>query len=226
MSIISKLFGKSPFEPLYKHMCKVKKCVDMVRPLMDALVDDDYERIKELADEIFKAEHEADLVKREIRMRLPKSMFLPVARGDILRFLKEQDSIADSAEDVAVLLSMRKMKFPKELKKELQKLVDKILEAFDMAMQVSGEIKILAETSFGGAEAHKVIEMIEQIKVKEWEADKLQMKAGQKVFLLEKELDPVSVMMWMMILKELGALANHAENSGDQLMTMLHDSDQ
>jgi len=70
-----------------------------------------------------------------------------------------------------------------------------------------------------------VIEMIEQIKVKEWEADKLQMKAGQKVFLLEKELDPVSVMMWMMILKELGALANHAENSGDQLMTMLHDSD-
>jgi len=51
------------------------------------------------------------------------------------------------------------------------------------------------------------------------------MKAGQKVFLLEKELDPVSVMMWMMILKELGALANHAENAGDQLMTMLHDSD-
>ena len=225
MSIISKLFGKSPFDPLYKHMCKVKKCVDMVRPLMDALVDDDYERIKELAEEIFKAEHKADLVKREIRMRLPKSMFLPVARGDILRFLKEQDSIADSAEDVAVLLSMRKMKFPKELKKELQELVDKVLEAFDMAMQVSGEIKILDETSFGGAEAHKVIEMIEQIKVKEWEADKLQMKAGQKVFLLEKELDPVSVMMWMMILKELGALANHAENTGDQLMTMLHDSD-
>jgi len=224
MSIISKLFGKSPFDPLYKHMCKVKKCVDMVRPLMDALVDDDYERIKELAEEIFKAEHKADLVKREIRMRLPKSMFLPVARGDILRFLKEQDSIADSAEDVAVLLSMRKMKFPKELKKELQELVDKVLEAFDMAMQVSGEIKILDETSFGGAEAHKVIEMIEQIKVKEWEADKLQMKAGQKVFLLEKELDPVSVMMWMMILKELGALANHAENAGDQLMTMLHDS--
>jgi len=212
MSIISKLLGKSPFEPLYKHMCKVKKCVDMVRPLMDALVNDDYERIK-------------DLVKREIRMRLPKSMFLPVARGDILRFLKEQDNIADSAEDVAVLLSMRKMKFPKGMKKELTELVDKVMEAFDVAMQVSGEIKILDETSFGGAEAHKVIEMIEQIKVKEWEADKLQMKAGQKVFLLEKELDPVSVMMWMMILKELGALANHAENAGDQLMTMLHDSD-
>jgi len=191
---------------------------------MDALVDDDYERIKELAEEIFKAEHMADLVKREIRMTLHKSMFLPVARGDILRFLKEQDNIADSAEDVAVLLSMRKMKFPQGLKKELQEFVDKVMEAFDVAMEVSGEIKILDETSFGGAVAHKVIDMIEQIKVKEWEADKLQMIAGQKVFLLEKELDPVSVMMWMMILKELGALANHAENAGDQLMTMLHDS--
>ena len=38
MSIISKLFGKSPFEPLYQHMMKVKECVDLVRPLMDAFL--------------------------------------------------------------------------------------------------------------------------------------------------------------------------------------------
>jgi len=223
MSIISKLFGKSPFEPLYQHMCEVKKCVDLIPPLMRAFVDEDFAKVTEITKQIFKAEHEADLMKKEIRINLPKGIFLPVARGDILRFLKEQDNIADATEDLAVLLAMRRMKIPVELKEELQSLVDEVLEAFNLTMKVSSEIKLLAETSFGGAEAHKVMEMIEKIKTKEWEADKAQMRAAQKMFSIEDQLDPVSVMMWMHIFRELGNLANHAENTGDQLRIMLHD---
>ena len=224
MSIISKLFGKSPFEPLYQHMLKVKECVDLVRPLMDALLKGDEKKMKEIAKRVFKAEHEADLVKKDIRNHLPKSLFLPVARGDILRFLKEQDHIADSAEDLAVLLILRKTIVPEELKDEIKDFVDKVIETYEMAMTVSSEIKILAETSFGGVEAHKVMELIEQLKLKEWEADKAQMKAAKKLFAIEKELDPVDVMMWMNIFKELGTLANHAENAGDQMRMMLHKS--
>ena len=223
MSIISKLFGKSPFEPLYQHMCKVKNCVDLIKPLMQAFFDEDFEKVTEITKKIFKAEHEADLMKKEIRINLPKGIFLPVARGDILRFLKEQDNIADATEDLAVLLAIRRMKVPTELKEELHSLVDDVIEAFDLTMKVSSEIKILAETSFGGAEAHKVMEMIEKIKIKEWEADKAQMRAAQKMFSLEDQLDPVSVMMWMNIFRELGNLANHAENTGDQLRIMLHE---
>jgi len=224
MSIISKLFGKSPFEPLYQHMLKVKECVDLVRPLMDALLKGDEKKMKEIAKRVFKAEHEADLVKKDIRNHLPKSLFLPVARGDILRFLKEQDHIADSAEDLAVLLILRKTIVPEELKDEIKDFVDKVIETYEMAMTVSSEIKILAETSFGGVEAHKVMELIEQLKLKEWEADKAQMKAAKKLFAIEKKLDPVDVMMWMNIFKELGTLANHAENAGDQMRMMLHKS--
>jgi len=224
MSIISKLFGKSPFEPLYQHMVKVKECVDLVRPLMDAVMQGETKKVKEIAKKIFKAEHYADMVKKDIRSQLPKSIFLPVARGDLLRFLKEQDHIADSAEDLAVLLTLRKTTVPEEMKEDLKNFVDKVLETYEMAMIVSSEIKLLAETSFGGAEAHKVTELIEQIKVKEWEADKAQMNTAKKLFSIEEKLDPVSVVMWMNILKELGTLANHAENAGDQMRMMLHNT--
>jgi len=224
MSIISKLFAKSPFEPLYQHMLKVKACVDLVRPLMDAFLKGEQEKVKDVARKIFKAEHDADMVKKEIRSRLPKSIFLPVARGDILRFLKEQDNIADSAEDLAALLILRKTTVPEELKEKLKDLVEKVLETYEMAMTVSSEIKLLAETSFGGVEAHKVMELIEQVKLKEWEADKAQMNVARKMFSIEKKLDPVSVMMWMHIFRELGTLANHAENAGDQMRLMLHNT--
>ncbi len=224
MSIISKLFGKSPFEPLHQHMLKVKACVGLVRPLMDAFLKGEQEKVKDVARKIFKAEHDADMVKKEIRSRLPKSILLPVARGDILRFLKEQDNIADSAEDLAALLILRKTTVPEELKEKLKIFVDKVLETYEVAMTVSSEIKLLAETSFGGEEAHKVMELIEQLKLKEWEADKAQMKAAKKMFSIEKKLDPVSVMMWMHIFRELGTLANHAENAGDQMRLMLHNT--
>ncbi|TET73271.1 MAG: TIGR00153 family protein [Candidatus Aminicenantes bacterium] len=224
MSIISKLFAKSPFEPLYQHMLKVKACVDLVRPLMDAFLKGEQEKVKDVARKIFKAEHDADIVKKEIRSRLPKSILLPVARGDILRFLKEQDNIADSAEDLAALLILRKTTVPEELKEKLKDFVEKVLETYEMAMTVSSEIKLLAETSFGGVEAHKVMELIEQVKLKEWEADKAQMKVARKMFSIEKKLDPVSVMMWMHIFRELGTLANHAENAGDQMRLMLHNT--
>ena len=224
MSIISKLFGKSPFEPLHQHMLKVKACVGLVRPLMDAFLKGEQEKVKDVAKKIFKAEHDADIVKKEIRSRLPKSILLPVARGDILRFLKEQDNIADSAEDLAALLILRKTTVPEELKEKLKNFVDKVLETYEVAMTVSSEIKLLAETSFGGEEAHKVMELIEQLKVKEWEADKAQMTAAKKMFSIEKKLDPVSVMMWMHIFKELGTLANHAENAGDHMRLMLHNT--
>ena len=224
MSIISKLFGKSPFEPLYQHMMKVKECVDLVRLLMDAFIKGEDKEVKEVASRIFKAEHDADMVKKDIRNNLPKSIFLPVARGDLLSFLKEQDSIADSAEDLAVLLTMRKTVVPDELKDELRDFVEKVIETYEVAMTVSSEIKVLAETSFTGVEAHKVMDLIENLKLKEWEADKAQMEAAKKMFSIEKKLDPVSVMMWMHIFNELGTLANHAENAGDRMRMMLHDS--
>ncbi len=224
MSIISKLFGKSPFEPLHQHMLKVKECVDLIRPLVDALLKEEGEKVEEYAKKIAYAEHEADLVKKEIRKNLPKGLFLPVARGDILRFLKEQDNIADSAEDFAVLITLRKTKLPDELKEDLKEFVDEVLETFNMAVKVSNEINILAETSFGGAEAEKVVDLIENLKTKEWEADKAQMKTAKKMFSLEGKMDPVSVIMWMHIFKELGNLANHSENAGDQIRIMLHNS--
>lgn len=224
MSILAKLFGKSPFEPLYQHMLKVNECVKLVSPLVEALLADDHDRLKEIAEKIFKAEHEADMVKKEIRNNLPKGIFLPVNRGDMLNYLREQDKIADSAEDLAVLVTLRRMKVPEELRDLLKTLAEKVLLTCETAMKVSSEIKLLAETSFGGAEAEKVMETIETLKLDEFEADKAQMKLAKKMFSIESRLDPVSIFMWMQIFRELGALANHAENLGDHLRMMLHKS--
>ena len=107
------LFAKSPFGPLEEHSKKVRSCVEMVPELFASLEKGDHEGLVRATEVLSKLEHEADLIKNEIRNHLPRSILLPVDRADLLTLLKEQDGIADAAEDVAVLLSMRWLPMPR-----------------------------------------------------------------------------------------------------------------
>ncbi|RLE06778.1 hypothetical protein DRZ78_04105, partial [Candidatus Aerophobetes bacterium] len=128
---IARLFRQSPFEALYKHLLKVRECSDLLKPLMEAFISGDRALIKERVKRISELEHEADVIKNEIREHLPYHIFMPIDRSDILWFLREEDAIADSIEDVAKLIEMRKTPVPLELKEELMELINKIMETLE-----------------------------------------------------------------------------------------------
>ena len=123
MRTIAGLFGKSPFGALQAHIAKVNRCVCLLRPLFEEVIDGDEERVAGLIDEISATEHEADKIKNELRDRLPRSLFLPAARSDVLVLLEVQDAIADAAEDVAILLRIRKPAIPDSYSDDLFSLI-------------------------------------------------------------------------------------------------------
>lgn len=221
MRAIAELFGRSPFGPLVRHTQKVNETVREVRPLLEAFLAQRYDEVQTIYDRISDLEHEADTIKREIRNHLPKWFFLPVDRGDMLKFLKEQDSIADTAEDIAVLLTVRRTIVPEDLHAEILAFVDKVIEVSELLVQAAGELENLQEAGFGGREAERVIEQIEQVSHGEYEADKLQTNVSRHLYDIEKAVDPISVYFIMKLFRLLGEIANHAENTGDNLRMML-----
>ena len=98
-----KLFGQPTFKPLQEHMRVVVSCSAEVPSLFEALFAGDEDKIKETRDVIFALENEADGLKNQLRSHLPKTLFMPVDRRDILEILDLQDSIADTAQDIAVV---------------------------------------------------------------------------------------------------------------------------
>jgi len=110
------LFGRSPFKPMQEHMQAVKKCTAQVTKIFEALCDSNQARVAEVKDKIFELEHEADAIKNEMRTHLPKSMMMPVDRRDLLEVLDLQDSIADTAQDIAGLLVERPMDVPEKMR--------------------------------------------------------------------------------------------------------------
>ena len=114
---IASLLGRSPFKPLQQHMEIVNQCVAEVPTLFQALIDGDKAGVEKAKDAIFAKEHQADVMKNDLRAHLPKSLFMPVDRRDLLDVLGMQDSIADTAQDIAGLLVEREMTVPQNMAK-------------------------------------------------------------------------------------------------------------
>lgn len=215
------LFGKSPFGQLAQHAEGVRATVELVEPLVQAFLAGDREKTVELYERISKLEHKADNIKNDIRDHLPKSLMMPVDRGDVLTFLKEQDRIADKAEDLGVLLTMRNMSTPQALHEPVLALVEASNNAAQAWFKATRELTALENASFAGPEVDRMMTRIKEISDLEWEADKRQADASRVMFEHEEEIGAVSVMLWMHIFRVLGAIADHSENTADLLRVML-----
>jgi predicted phosphate transport protein (TIGR00153 family) len=215
------LFAKSPFGPLQDHMRMVMKCVAMVPDLYRAMEEEDENTFLDIVEKIKDAEHQADNIKNEIRGDVPKTMFTPVDRDDLLEVLSQQDSMSDYAEDVAVLLSMKPLPFPATIRNEFWKFLDQVLVTVQQYSQISEELDELMEASFGGTEAGKVEEMINNLGREEHKTDRLQHELVRKLLSMEEEIGTLNVIMWMKVLEATGNMANRAEKTGNRLRLFL-----
>ncbi len=221
MSAIRDLFRESPFEPLRYHLETVMECVSLVRPMFEAVRDRQYDKLQELAKKVFKVEHDADIIKDDIRRTIPKRFFLPVYRGDLLGYVKLQDDMADSVEDLAVLLTIKQLALPTTLVDATFEYLTKVESACDKTRAIADYLPTLVEGDMVGEEAERALSMVADVEKTEWEADRLQYTLSQKLFALEDEMKAADLMLWFRIFGELGQLANFAEKVGDRLRRML-----
>ncbi|MBF0469945.1 MAG: TIGR00153 family protein [Gammaproteobacteria bacterium] len=218
---IASLLGNSPFKPMQLHMRAVKECTSHVPELFAALIANDDARLKQAQEAIFSKEHEADEIKNNLRAHLPKGLFMPVDRRDLLTLLDSQDSIANTAQDIAGLLMQRKMEVPEEMKDALVEFVQRCVDSSDHAASVIEELDELVEMGFRGREAARVDEMIDSLIAVENETDQMGINLCQILFKHEDEMKPVSVIFWYQLLHEIGALADHAEKVGNRLRLLI-----
>ena len=220
MLTIAKLFGKSPFAPLQSHMEKVSESVHLLKDIFEALKNEEFEKVLKIQKKISEKEHEADLVKNDIRNHLPRSLFMPIDRASFLEILSLQDSFADRAEDIAVILTFKQLKHFNEII-GFETFLAKTLKAFDLAKDVIKEFDNLLETSFGGMEARKVKEMIESLAYMEHELDVLGCSMVKHLYTLSDKLSYSTFHLWDTIIKELGDISNIAEKLGNRIRMIL-----
>ena len=221
MSPLMQMFGQSPFKPLQAHMRVVVECANQVPSLFEAVHDEAQDTVEEIRVKIYELENEGDSIKNEMREHLPKSMFMPVDRRDLLEILDLQDSIADTAQDIAGMMVVRSMKLPDPVHTLIMVLSQRCVDACNQLAKIMEQMDELVETGFRGPEADKVMYMIDELNKIETDTDFHAIAAMRALFEYEEEIGPVSTIMWDRVIHWIGDLANFAERSGNRHRLLL-----
>ena len=220
-STISSLFGSSPVKPLQTHMASVQECIVELVPFFQAVIQEDWKEARTQQKKIAKLEGAADKLKRQLRLHLPKSLFMPISRRDLLEVLTMQDKIANKAKDIAGLIIGRKIILPEPLHEAFIEYVERCIDASAQAQNAINELDELMETGFGGKEMKLMESMIKKLDSIESETDKLQVKIRTAVFAKEKDMNPVEVMFLYKVIDWVGDLADLAQRVGSRFEIML-----
>ncbi len=218
---LARIFSSSPVRPIQQHMEKVVACVSKLQPFFAAAIAGDWVQAAEIQQAIGALENEADDIKRDIRLHLPKGIFMPVSRIDLLEMLRIQDMVANKAKDVAGLMLGRKMEIPGEISQALTEFVDRSVEAANQAHSAINELDELFETGFRGAEVELVESMIKRLDAIEKQNDDQQVRLRASLFQLEDTLNPVKVVFLYKVIDWIGEIADLSQRVGSRLEYLL-----
>lgn len=213
---LANLLARNPLPKVGDLMTEVVRTSERVQDLIELLSRGDQPGVERLAKEISVMEGKADDAKNVARSKMPVRLLMPVDRRDVLKLISQIDAIADCAEDVGVLLTIRPLTVSEEMKPFLHLFVERVLETIREAAKLIEMIDDLVESGFAGPPAERVLEQAAILNRAEHEADKIQDRCAKVLFKEEDTMAPTAVFMWTKVLNKIGDMANHAENVGDQ----------
>lgn len=221
MRSIAKVFGRSPFIPMQMHMDKVTECVDCIPVIFEHYRNHDADAVRQLSGRISELEHEADLIKHDIRNNLPRGLFLPVDRSNLIRILSIQDSIANRAEDISILLTFKQAGVFEGFETAFDAFLNTSLETFKLTHNIINELDELVETGFGGTEAHNVRELVDKVALREHETDVCQQGLIRSLLAHETSITYGDFFLWSRIIRQVANIADRSENLAVEVRTTL-----
>ncbi len=217
-----RFFGRSPFPPVQDHMRIAIQCVEQVPELLEALFSADEASLKDLKYKVFELESEADKMFDQLSSQLPKTMFMPVHRHDLIAVLQSQEDIANTSRDIAGILALQ-LDISKALHKPLISLGNKGIETCHRALNVIEYLSNLVETGFKGPDVTRIHELIDEIDESQDGADLMGIDLTQTLYAhhKDKQADPVVTMFTYQLITWLRDLSDHAEMVGTRTRLLI-----
>ena len=218
---IFSIFARSPIKPLQQHIAKAHDCAEELLVFFRAVLAGNWDEAEISQLKIAALEHAADTLKKELCLQLPKSLFLSIARSDILDLLATQDLIANKAKDISGLVYGRKMQIPPSLAEPILFFVERSIDASKQAQKIINELDELLETTFSGIEVKLIETMIDKLDTIEHETDEMQVHLRHQLQQLESTLLPIDVMFLYTVIESIGEIADWSQQVGRRLQLLL-----
>lgn len=220
-NLFGNLFAQSPFSPIQDHIVKAQECAEQLIPFIEASTNNDWELATTIQQTISDLESDADQIKKDIRLHLPKSLWLPVNRSDLLNLITRQDKIANRAKDISGLMLGRKIVIPNAIAAMMLEFSKTAIATSAQAVRAIQEMDELVEAGFRGNVLDLVQGLITELDDLENENDRLQVQVRAELFKIEDQLPPIEAMFLYQIIEWIGDLADRAQKVGSLMQLLI-----
>ncbi|MCF6318784.1 MAG: TIGR00153 family protein [Proteobacteria bacterium] len=220
-NVIAEMLGKSPVHPIQKHIATAYECASLLPSVFVAANLNDWDKVESINEKIRHLENEADNQKLAVRSNLPKSLFMPVPRQDLLELVLVQDKIANHTKSISGMVKQRKIQIPDTIYSQFISFAELCIEAVKIAKISVHELDELYESGFRGAAVKLVQDLINDLDEIETKTDIKQSDLQQELFKIEKNMPPIDVMFLYKLIDKVGGIADTAERVGRRLELLL-----
>jgi predicted phosphate transport protein (TIGR00153 family) len=189
------------------HLRKVVDLTRKVPQMIDYFTKNDKERARQLFNEIRGGQDEVDTARRLVSQELAEIGAILISREDFLRFTNLTSEIADFSEGIAfrlVEILEHNWSVPNDIKKELPKLSEAVLEA---VMKLKETVMVL---NYGPA---KTMEKAKDVEIAERNVDAIY--RDMEIKLLSSKMDFPALILLRDVIQLLEDSADKAEDAAD-----------
>jgi predicted phosphate transport protein (TIGR00153 family) len=206
-----KLFSKSPFKPVKKHMGLATECVAVMPAAMQALFRGDKAALRGIQLSVNDMEADADRILVEMTQRLPEAIYLPFERRDLFDVLEIQQSITSRTQDIINLMADFPLDVPDEMHNPLLRLVERCIAATAGAFEIVRAIENLIDCGFKGPQVEAILLQIQEVINIETEADAAARKATRSLSAHTGDMSPAPVVLLYQLVGWIDDLANYSQ---------------
>ncbi|MBC7093789.1 DUF47 family protein [Candidatus Bipolaricaulota bacterium] len=217
--LLVRLLGRRSFVSLREHAAAVEEAAEELGRQLRAWLRNEAVN----ADLVSQKEHQADIMKREIRVQLTRALWLPVSRPALLQLLWHQDEIADLCQDAALMMALRRPELGIELEdgyRALGEALSKTVHAYHVTI---GDFDEAVANGTIRAQAPKVVEGVERINQLEHESDLVEREVVATIYHKE-ELPAFDRYHLIQLVLMLGGIVDQVENAAGDLRVMVSEA--
>jgi predicted phosphate transport protein (TIGR00153 family) len=208
-------------QQLHEHANSVHRSVDLIRPLVDALLAEDHEKVKTLEEQMSGIAAETGRIKVSLLEQIKNMQFHSAEGGTFSQYLASQDKIADAAQDFAALLASRQTTLPRELHADFQAFVAQVVNVCTQAMTLAETLSAPPDATPPVVEAQNTAQAMQAIIEGNRQAKQLGITLAQCACRQEQQLGPVTILFLDKYCATLHEAADNAEHAVNYLRLMI-----
>ena len=137
---------------------------------------------------------------------------------ELFLFLKEQDAVADAAEDILKWLTFKQVRVPEDLAREILRLLEENVKTAEYLVPLVEKAKVYIERG-DDISRQDAKEIVRNIRKREHENDLLATEIKRRIFTLDEDF--FKVYFLLKLLEYICEISGRTENAADLMRAMI-----